>query len=56
MPDWILQIDWVQLLTAIVTIASIITAVTPTPNDDGIVGKVYKVIEALGLVVGKAKQ
>jgi hypothetical protein len=35
--------------------ASAITALTPTPKDDKIVGKVYKVVEFLGGVVGKAK-
>lgn len=46
----------VAWITAIITIASIITALTPTPADDNLLGKFYKVIEALGLNVGKAKQ
>lgn len=46
----------VQIGTAIVTIASSITALTNTPKDDGIVRKLYSVIEFLALVNDKAKQ
>jgi len=46
----------ITYITAVVTIASIITTVTPTPRDDNWIGKAYKIIEALALVVGKAKQ
>ncbi len=55
--EWILA-NWegvFAVLGAICMTASAITALTPTPTDDRIVGKAYKVIEALGLVVGKAK-
>lgn len=44
-----------QAATAIVTAASAITALTPTPRDDQFVGKVYQVIEALALNFGRAK-
>ena len=43
------------VVTTTVTAASAITALTPTPKDDAVVAKIYKIIEALGLVVGKAK-
>lgn len=36
-------------------LASAITAMTPTPEDDKWVAKVYKIVEMLALVVGKAK-
>ncbi|MCI4660272.1 MAG: hypothetical protein MRY63_00410 [Neomegalonema sp.] len=39
----------------IVTAASAVTALTPTPNDDQIVGKLYKVLEILALNIGRAK-
>jgi hypothetical protein len=48
--------QYIELALAIHAVASIITAMTKTPHDDNIVGKLYKVIETLALVVGKAKQ
>lgn len=56
--DTLAAVDIVQVIgwiTALVTVASVITAVTPTPKDDAVLSKFYKVIEAAGLVVGKAK-
>ena len=47
--------DLVSVLTAVVTIASAITAITPTPKDNIFLMAIYDVIEALALVVGKAK-
>lgn len=47
---------YIELALAIHAAASIITSLTPTPRDDKFVGKLYKVIETLALVVGKAKQ
>lgn len=44
-----------QWLTTIVTVASLVTATTPTPKDDDWLAKIYKWIETLGLVVGRAK-
>jgi hypothetical protein len=45
----------ITALTSIVTGASVIAALTPTPKDDTVVGKLYKVIDWLALNVGKAK-
>jgi len=45
----------VAILTGLVTVASAIAALTPTPKDDHIVGKVYKFIDWFALNVGKAK-
>ena len=47
---------YIELALAIHAAASIIVALTPTPHDDRILGKLYKVIETLALVVCKAKQ
>ena len=47
---------YIEAALAIHAVASAICALTPTPADDKVVGKVYKLIEALALVVGKAKQ
>ena len=53
-----IQENWEQILTilaGIVTVASAIAALTPTPKDDGWVKKAYKVVDLLALNVGKAK-
>ena len=42
-------------LTAVVAAASALCALTPTPKDDSIVRKLYRVVEWLALNVGKAK-
>jgi hypothetical protein len=46
----------VAILTGAVTVASAIAALTPTPKDDTVVGKAYKVVDWLALNVGKAKE
>ena len=43
------------LVTTAVTFASVIASLTPTPKDDTIVGKLYKVVDLLALNIGKAK-
>ena len=43
------------VLTTIVAAASAIAALTPTPKDDTLVGKVYKIVDWLALNVMKAK-
>lgn len=40
---------------AIVAVASTIAAVTPTPNDDAWIGRIYRIIDALALNIGHAK-
>ena len=45
----------VAALTAIVAAASAIAALTPTPTDDNLVAKAYKIVDWLALNVGKAK-
>ena len=45
----------VGLVTLIVTISSIVAAITPTPKDDQWIGKLYKFIDLLALNIGKAK-
>lgn len=47
---------YVEAALAIHAAASVITALTPTPRDDKFVGKLYKILETIALVVGKAKQ
>ena len=47
---------YLEAALAIHAAASVITAMTPTPKDDKVLGKIYKIIEMIALVVGKAKQ
>ena len=47
---------YLEVALAIHAAASVICALTPTPSDDKFVGKVYKIIETIALVIGKAKQ
>lgn len=53
--NWLAD-NWVWLLPLINPLASAICATTPTPKDDDIWGKAYKVLEVLALNLGKAKQ
>jgi len=55
--SWILENKeaLISIITGAVAVASAIAALTPTPKDDTIVGKIYKVIDLLALNVGKAK-
>jgi hypothetical protein len=46
----------VGVVTSVVCLASIICAITPTPKDDQLIGKLYKAIELLAVNIGKAKQ
>lgn len=48
--------QYLEALLAVHATASVITALTPTPKDDALVSKFYKVLETIALVVGKAKQ
>jgi hypothetical protein len=45
-----------EVALAIHATCSAIAAVTPTPRDNKILRKAYKIIEVGGLVVGRAKQ
>ena len=43
------------IISVLVTIASAIAAITPTPKDDKWIGKLYKIIDVCALNIGKAK-
>lgn len=53
-------IEWLgriaQVIPFIVMVASLLCALTPTPKDDQIIGKIYKVLDWCALNVGKAKE
>jgi hypothetical protein len=46
----------IAAITATVTAASAIAALTPTPADDTLVGKLYKIVDWLALNFGRAKE
>jgi len=52
--DTILKI--VGVVPWIVSICSMLAAMTPTPVDDNLIGKAYKILDWCALNVGKAKQ
>ena len=54
MLDMILNI--IQLTPWIISGASLICALTPTPKDDQMIGKIYKLIDWCAINVGKAKE
>ena len=45
----------IGLITLIVTVSSIVAAITPPPKDDVWIGKLYKLIDLFALNIGKAK-
>jgi|TARA_X000001388_G_scaffold76651_2_gene74594 hypothetical protein len=51
--DLILKL--ISLAPWIISGASLICALTPTPKDDQILGKIYKMIDWCAINVGKAK-
>jgi len=52
--DFIVNI--VTIVTIIVTVSSIVAAVTPTPKDDIWIGKLYKLVDLCAFNFGKAKE
>ena len=49
-------IQIIQIIPWLIAGASLVAALTPTPTDDKIVGKLYKVLDWFALNVGKAKE
>ena len=47
--------DLAAIAPMVVTVCSIIAAVTPTPQDDAWMAKLYKFIDILAINTGKAK-
>jgi len=48
--------EWLGIITGVVCAASIVCALTPTPKDDAMIGKLYKILELCALNIWKAKQ
>jgi hypothetical protein len=53
MLDLVLKL--IQIIPWIVTGASLIASITPTPRDDVWIGKVYKLLDWCAINIGKAK-
>jgi hypothetical protein len=51
--QWV--IGWVQVIPWLVMGASLVAALTPTPVDDGLVKKAYKILDWCALNVLRAK-
>jgi len=47
--------DLAAIAPMVVTVCSIIAAVTPTPQDDAWLAKLYRFIDIMALNIGKAK-
>tara|TARA_R100001443_G_scaffold83424_1_gene90247 strand:- start:1 stop:219 length:219 start_codon:yes stop_codon:yes gene_type:complete len=52
--DFIFNI--ISVVTGIVCAASIICSLTPTPKDDALIGRLYRLIEIAALNIGRAKE
>lgn len=48
--------ELVAAISMVIAACSAIAALTPTPVDDGLVKKLYKVVDFLALNIGRAKQ
>jgi len=48
--------DGINIATAVISLASVICALTATPKDDKIVGKAYKILELFAVNFGRAKE
>jgi hypothetical protein len=48
--------DIANIATAVISVASVIAALTPTPKDDEWMAKLYRFIDILAINIGKAKQ
>lgn len=47
--------DLAAIAPMVVTVCSIIAAITPTPKDDQWISKLYRFIDIMALNIGKAK-
>ena len=48
--------DIANIATAVISVASVIAALTPTPKDDVWIAKLYRFIDIMAINIGKAKQ
>ncbi len=56
MQDFLTNIpQYLQILTAVISAASLIAAITPTPKDDSFLAMARKLVDLLALNFGNAK-
>lgn len=55
MPEWLTVENVIAVVTAVVTLASVIAAITPTDKDNKFIAKVMGLVNALAVNVGNAK-
>lgn len=48
--------QYLTILTSIISLASAIAAVTPTPKDGSTIAKIYRIIDFCALNIGRAKE
>ena len=48
--------DIANIATAVISVASIIAAVTPPPKDDVWIAKLYRFVDIMAINVGQAKK
>ncbi len=48
--------EWLGIITGVIAAASIICSITPTPKDDKLIGKLYKILEIAAVNIGQAKK
>lgn len=53
---WQVLSDVAAIAPMVISVCSVIAALTPTPKDDIWLGKLYRFIDIMALNVGKAKQ
>lgn len=53
---WQVLSDVAAIAPMVISVCSVIAALTPTPKDDMWLGKLYRFIDIMALNVGKAKQ
>jgi hypothetical protein len=47
---------WLSAVTSVIAAASAVAALTPTPRDDKLLGKLHAVVNLLALNIGYAKR
>jgi hypothetical protein len=55
MPEWLTRENIISVVTAVVTLAAAIAAITPSNSDNKVIQKILDVVNLLGINIGAAK-